>query len=98
MAETKCRWCKRFVSKHDNLALRICLLKAIRDKEIVSPSPKEIKPKSNGLEKLDDIEKPKEKKYKAHDVFGDYEADVTVYANGMSKTYLSSRKKGYIDR
>lgn len=43
-------------------------------------------------------EKPKEKKYKSHEVFGDYEADVTVYASGMSKTYLSSRKRGYIDR
>jgi len=42
-------------------------------------------------------EKPEEKRYKAHEVMGNYEADVTEYASGMSKTYISSKKKGYID-
>lgn len=37
MAETKCKWCPRDVSKHDNLALRVCLLKAIRDKSKKAP-------------------------------------------------------------
>jgi len=41
--------------------------------------------------------KPEEKRYKAHEVMGNYEADVTEYVGGMSKTYISSKKKGYID-
>ncbi len=37
-----------------------------------------------------------EKKYSAEDVMGNYEANVTEYAGGISKTYIASRKKGYI--
>lgn len=36
------------------------------------------------------------KRYKAENVLGNYEANVTDYASGMSKTYLSSKKRGYI--
>lgn len=50
MTETKCLWCKRDVSKHDSLALRICLLKAIRDKDMKDTTATE------GLEKLVNIE------------------------------------------
>jgi len=31
MVETNCPLCKRDVSKHDPLALRVCFLKAIRE-------------------------------------------------------------------
>jgi hypothetical protein len=33
MTETKCEWCPRDISKHNELALRICLLKAIKEKK-----------------------------------------------------------------
>jgi outer membrane protein assembly factor BamB len=36
------------------------------------------------------------KKYKADSVLGNYEANVTNYATGTSKTYLSSKKRGYV--
>lgn len=40
--------------------------------------------------------KKEEKKYKAEKVMGNYEADVTQYVSGISKTYLSSEKRGYV--
>jgi hypothetical protein len=48
MTETKCNWCPRDVSKHDQLALQICLLKAIREAKANA--------KSNGIEEITDIE------------------------------------------
>lgn len=38
----------------------------------------------------------KEEKYKAGPEIANYETDLTVYAGGMSKAYLSSRKRGYV--
>lgn len=48
MTETKCNWCPRDVSKHDPLALKVCLLKAIREAQANA--------KSNGIEGIDNIE------------------------------------------
>jgi len=48
MTETKCEWCPRDISKHDPLALKICLLKAIREKLATKPS--------EAIEEIEDIE------------------------------------------
>ena len=67
----------------------------------LSTPSKILPPEKTGTKKMEliitrDAEKPEEKRYKAHEVMGDYEADVTEYTGGMRKTYISSRKKGYI--
>lgn len=65
-------------------------------------SPSKIEPPEQTKTKKIEIiltstaKKEGEKKYKAEKVLGKYEANVTEYASGISKTYISSKKRTYI--
>ena len=47
MTETVCKICKREISKHDPLALRVCLLKALREIERLQLSRKTVRKPTN---------------------------------------------------
>ena len=47
MTETVCKICKREISKHDPLALRVCLLKALREIERLQLSRKKVRKPTN---------------------------------------------------
>ena len=57
MVETICKVCEREISKHDPLALKVCLLKATREIERLQLSRKKVRVQTNN-------KKTKEVKYK----------------------------------
>ena len=47
MTETVCKICEREISKHDPLALKVCLLKALRELEKLQLSRKKVRKPTN---------------------------------------------------